>query len=633
MTALSIQPTFPIFTDIDGQPLEDGYVFIGTANLPPITNPITAYWDAALTLPAAQPIRTRGGYPINSGTPARLYVNSDYSIQVQNKNGSLIYSAPAATDRFSDVVVQDISSTEVTFVQAGTGAVTRTAQAKMRDVVSVKDFGAVGNGVADDTAAFNAVIAYANAKGGNDRANIIGSTIFIPEGRYRITAALNPITVSSVYFVGASKGSAVILSTSPGGIFTFGDSTRAITAVGGGVSSVKIEYPSGPTSNATAFIIDYAFSLVFQDLMLENIGTLLSLGQSASRIAGGITVTNVQGSISNLGYPLFNLKYGAGLTVSDCGIFVRGVLAPVHPAPMTTVYGTNVFKCDVGFWDTLEVSNCLFERFDVGVSCTSGAGMVYQNFLFSNVIFDYFRRWCVYAECNGAGGVISTFKFSSTCWFVSWEEDAIALIRTNGFHDNHSISGTIPIAGKYGIKYQINNGETNSFQNIQVNGCNRLGTVASCLYFAVDSRGFSVTNVKGNNDATIGWTRPDYGIVVLADCDEYIVNGCALEGPVGGYSFAVNASGSSQRRAFNNVKANYAGYSGIGMPASGVQYVNTTPFVQEWSFFGGTITSGYDKNGQGFPGGLQYVHFRLQPNDNFTCGYSVAPTVRMFVEP
>ena len=158
MTALSIQPTFPIFTDIDGQPLEDGYIWIGTTNLNPITNPITAYWDAALTLTAAQPIRTRGGYPINSGTPARLYVNSDYSIQVQNKNGSVVYSAPAATDRFSDVVVQDISSTEVTFLQAGTGAVTRTAQAKLRDVVSLADFGAVGDGVTDDrTAIVNAL--------------------------------------------------------------------------------------------------------------------------------------------------------------------------------------------------------------------------------------------------------------------------------------------------------------------------------------------------------------------------------------------------------------------------------------------------------------------------------------------
>ena len=105
MSALSIQPTYPIFTDIDGQPLEDGYVWIGTANLDPQGNPINVYWDAALTLPAAQPIRTLAGYPANSGTPARLYVNSDYSIRVMNKNGSMVYSAPAATERYSSVVI------------------------------------------------------------------------------------------------------------------------------------------------------------------------------------------------------------------------------------------------------------------------------------------------------------------------------------------------------------------------------------------------------------------------------------------------------------------------------------------------------------------------------------------------
>lgn len=93
MSALSIQPTFPIFTDIDGQPLEDGYIFIGAANLNPQTNPIVVYQNAALTTVAVQPIRTRGGYPVFSGTPGRLYVNSDYSIQVQNKNGSVIYTS------------------------------------------------------------------------------------------------------------------------------------------------------------------------------------------------------------------------------------------------------------------------------------------------------------------------------------------------------------------------------------------------------------------------------------------------------------------------------------------------------------------------------------------------------------
>jgi hypothetical protein len=93
MSALSVEPPFPAFAGADGQPLDDGYIWIGTVNLNPITNPIVAYWDDALTITAVQPIRTSGGYPVYQGTPSRIYTASDYSIQVQNKNGTVVYTS------------------------------------------------------------------------------------------------------------------------------------------------------------------------------------------------------------------------------------------------------------------------------------------------------------------------------------------------------------------------------------------------------------------------------------------------------------------------------------------------------------------------------------------------------------
>lgn len=46
----------------------------------------------------------------------------------------------------------------VYFTQSGTGAAIRTVDSKLKDVVSVKDFGAVGDGVANDTAAVQAAL-------------------------------------------------------------------------------------------------------------------------------------------------------------------------------------------------------------------------------------------------------------------------------------------------------------------------------------------------------------------------------------------------------------------------------------------------------------------------------------------
>jgi hypothetical protein len=185
MSVLSIQPTYPIFTDSDGQPLENGYVWIGAVNLDPQVNPINVYWDADLTILAAQPIRTLAGYPSNSGTPARLYVNGDYSIRVMDKKGSMVYSAPSATERYDGGVISNINASQVLYDPAGTGAVQTTVQTKLREYVSVKDFGATGDGITDDTAAIQAAIT----------ASTGANKLIFPRGTYRFSS---PLTISNI---------------------------------------------------------------------------------------------------------------------------------------------------------------------------------------------------------------------------------------------------------------------------------------------------------------------------------------------------------------------------------------------------------------------------------------------------
>lgn len=153
MPALSINVPFPVFQDRDGQPLDNGYVYIGTPYLDPQTNPVQVYFDDALTITAAQPLRTINGYVSNAGTPAQLYVNGvNFSIKVLDSKANLVYS-------FQDGSGISPNAAGVQYDPAGAGAVSTTVQAKLRETVSVKDFGAVGDGVNDDTTAVANAIA------------------------------------------------------------------------------------------------------------------------------------------------------------------------------------------------------------------------------------------------------------------------------------------------------------------------------------------------------------------------------------------------------------------------------------------------------------------------------------------
>lgn len=87
MASVQVLSPFEIFTDVDGNPLEDGFIFIGQTGLNPIGNPISTFFDAALTVPAVQPIRTKGGYASNAGAPSRIFIaETSYSALVRNKN-------------------------------------------------------------------------------------------------------------------------------------------------------------------------------------------------------------------------------------------------------------------------------------------------------------------------------------------------------------------------------------------------------------------------------------------------------------------------------------------------------------------------------------------------------------------
>jgi hypothetical protein len=280
MAALSIQVPYPVFYDRDGLPLDNGNIYIGDANLDPVTNPLQVYYDEALTLTASQPLKTSNGYVYRNGTPAQLYVNAtDFSILVNDSKNLLVYSFPQATgfgvgaSGISFVPYANITSTNVQdaieeeiddlasasgssligFAQTGGTAVLRTVQSRLRDVVSVKDFGATGNGSTDDTAAMQAAIDYAVDN---------GRDLFIPDGTYIVdqlvynsTAFVN---MPSIY--GNGRNQTIIkkkAGSTVGALLTIGD--FAATNSMANISIEGLTFDGLNTSTTTHGIIAYSF--------------------------------------------------------------------------------------------------------------------------------------------------------------------------------------------------------------------------------------------------------------------------------------------------------------------------------------------------------------------------------------
>lgn len=82
-----------------------------------------------------------------------------------------------------------------------TGAVARLQSSKNAEYISVKDFGAVGNGIADDTVAIQAAFATLLAGTTNGSAATGNGRIYFPKGTYKISSTISPVNSASNYMI------------------------------------------------------------------------------------------------------------------------------------------------------------------------------------------------------------------------------------------------------------------------------------------------------------------------------------------------------------------------------------------------------------------------------------------------
>lgn len=290
----------------------------------------------------------------------------------------------------------------VTYSPAGLGAVTRTVQSRLRDFVSVKDFGAVGDGVTDDTVAIQTAVDYALQ---NEVSLQFSSGV-----TYRITSEINfPKYHAGVIrkWISFDGGGSTILIE---GAFTaFGH-----TATGVGLDSTN-------------------YYLIFENFCFKS---TQGNGAIAIRPAGFVTAKYINLYFQDVDYPFWQeisdprgtpdyvqsphvlecyayrvQRFWTGTQVYDA-IF-DGTMVDVGVDGIRldrgSAFGQSGFDCSI--------TNCIFQSLS-GIALHLGGiqGLVVSDNYFENNGREYVA---IHTTTKSDGGVYWTYQYAETAWTTS----------------------------------------------------------------------------------------------------------------------------------------------------------------------------------------------------------------------
>ena len=190
---------------------------------------------------------------------------SPYKFRLCDSSNAVIWTVDnVGTSDVLAVLARSTGSSLVGYQPPGQGWVSRTVQDKLRETVSVKDFGAVGDGVTNDGPAFTSAL-QAGA----------GTSVYVPQGIY-LCGALSIPTGTCLY--GDSPNSTIIqaIATLPNDVvFISNENTSGSTISDTGITlrnlSVNGQYLTD-TARSKALI---SFSLA-SNLVIENCEILTS---------------------------------------------------------------------------------------------------------------------------------------------------------------------------------------------------------------------------------------------------------------------------------------------------------------------------------------------------------------------
>jgi len=318
----------------------------------------------------------------------------------------------------------------VTYSPAGTGAVATTVQTKLREYVSVADFGAVGDGVTDDTIAINAAISYINST---------DSLLYFPvtSGNYKITSALTTISsrggvdMEAVAYDSTGKGSILVSGTGYTGVTVTGSPARfKISIVGTGQVANALLLQNPILSNFEVIRVNNfnGFGVKINKCWDSLFGTIsVELCGNASEYAFSM---NDDGDTCNMSH-ITRLQVETSKThaISISANTLSCVIDNIHSEGAIPTAGVNTW--------TIGGNRCTYNnaRFNSGATVTDSSFLIAGN---NNTIVNLFTE--------GAIPVVWDSGTSNTNTLVTPEI-------LGNLSENSGQSGTLVIDGGYVVSY------------------------------------------------------------------------------------------------------------------------------------------------------------------------------------
>jgi len=218
-------------------------------------------------------------------------INMELPVAADRGNKLLSFDGSGNVQTLLSTTNAATDATNVTYTATGTGAVGRTVQSRLTETVSVKDFGAKGDGTTDDTAAIQSAL------------NSGSVDVYLPKGTYIVTAltisatlrfhgegtlkrsasassymlsiSVSNVTVDGISFDGAGAGSTIgTTNQSEGAIIAYGtDSTAPVVNIN--VRNCKIDGLAG-----FGIRVNYASNVRIENNLIDNCGYAAILGLS-----------------------------------------------------------------------------------------------------------------------------------------------------------------------------------------------------------------------------------------------------------------------------------------------------------------------------------------------------------------